>query len=94
MAIKRSKSVLKRQRQVEGRTLRNRAVKTEIKTWVRKVNEALARGDLETAKKDMTILFSRLDKAVKKGVIHRNKSSNQKSAVMKKFGSASKTKST
>jgi small subunit ribosomal protein S20 len=92
VAIKRSKSVLKRQRQVEGRTLRNHAVKTEIKTWVRKVNEALAKGDLESAKKDMTVLFSRLDKAVKKGVIHRNKSANHKSAIMKKFGAASKKK--
>ena len=94
MAIKRSKSVLKRQRQVDGRTARNRAVKTEIKTWIRKVSEALAKGDRETAKKDMTVLFSRLDKAAKKGVIHRNKASNHKSAIMKRFDAAAKTQKT
>lgn len=92
MGIKKSKSVLKRQRQVEGRTQRNRGVKTEIKTWMRKVNESLAKGDIETAKKDMSVLFSRLDKASKKGVIHRNKAANHKSAIMQKFDSASKKK--
>ena len=92
MGIKKSKSVLKRQRQVEGRTQRNRSAKTEIKTWIRRVNEALAKGDLDSAKKDMTVLFSRLDKAAKKGIIHRNNSANHKSAIMKKFDSASKKK--
>lgn len=93
-AKKKSKSVLKRERQIKKRTLRNQGVKSELKTWIRNVNTALQAGKIDEAKKQMAVLASRLDKAVKKGVIHKNKAANHKSAMMKKINKAANTGST
>lgn len=82
---KKSKSVLKRQRQTGKRTARNKSVKSEIRTWMRRVNDDLKAGNLEAAKKSMQSLSSRLDKAVKKGVIHANNAANKKSSAMSRL---------
>ena len=92
MNVKRSKSVLKRRRQAVLAAGVNRSTKSEIKTCIKKVNSDLAAGDVEKAKKDMRVLFSKLDKAVKQGTIHRNKSANHKSQVMKSLAAAGKAK--
>ncbi len=94
MGINKSSSVLKRERQTVSRTLRNKGVRTEIKTYIRRVNESLVKGDREAAKKEMAVLFSRLDKAVKKGVIHRNNASNHKSKLARKLNALSSEKKT
>lgn len=86
--IKKSKSVLKRQRQTKKRTLRNQSVKSELKTWIKTVNDNLLAGKMDEARKAMAQLASRLDKAVKKGVIHKNKAANHKSNMMKKINKA------
>lgn len=85
---KRSKSVLKRQRQIAKRTARNRSVKSELRTRMRRLKEALAAGDLQTAKERMAILASRLDKAVKRGIIHPNNAANKKSKAMARLNKA------
>lgn len=73
-------SAKKRMRQSEVRRLRNRAVKSSIKTLVRKVREAASSGG-EAAETEFRLAAKRLDKAAAKGVIHRNQASRIKSRL-------------
>ena len=76
------KSQIKRNRTNEARRLRNKAVKSELKTAVRKVREAVAQGqDAEQVEGLVRVASRKLDKAVSKGVIHRNQAANRKSGL-------------
>ncbi len=77
------KSQLKRIKTNEKATERNKAVKSEIRTWVRKFREAAASGDAEAAKGALRTASTKLDKAAAKGVIHKNQAANKKSAMAK-----------
>ena len=67
----------------EKARLRNKAVKSELKTHVRKVREALAAGDKEAAATALKTAGRKLDKAASKGVIHANQAANRKSKLAK-----------
>ena len=73
------KSQIKRNKQNEKAHERNKAVKTGLKTAVRKFREAAETGDAETAKKLAADAARKLDKAASKGVIHKNQAANRKS---------------
>ncbi|OKL52008.1 30S ribosomal protein S20 [Buchananella hordeovulneris] len=75
------KSKIKRIKTNEKSRLRNQAVKSELKTFVRKVRQALAAGDKEAAEAALRVAARKLDKAVSKGVIHRNQAANRKSKL-------------
>ena len=77
------KSQIKRIKTNEKARLRNKSVKSELKTHVRKVREAVAAGDKETATVALATASRKLDKAVAKGVIHANQAANRKSALAK-----------
>ncbi|MEE6272528.1 30S ribosomal protein S20 [Georgenia wangjunii] len=77
------KSQIKRIRTNEKARLRNKAVKSELKTHVRRVREAVAAGDKETAATALQVAGRKLDKAVSKGVIHANQAANRKSKLAK-----------
>lgn len=77
------KSQIKRIRTNEKARLRNKAVKSELKTQVRHVREAVAAGDKETATAALASASKQLDKAASKGVIHLNQAANRKSALAK-----------
>ena len=62
---------------------RNRAVKSELKTAVRRVREAVDAGDGEAAYAAALHACRLLDKAASKGIIHKNQAANRKSGVMK-----------
>ncbi len=62
---------------------RNKAVKSEVKTAVRATREAIAAGDKDKATATLTVATKKLDKAVSKGVIHKNQAANRKSAIAK-----------
>ena len=81
------KSQIKRNATNEKRRLRNKAVKSELKTLVRGFREAAASGDAEATQKALGAASRKLDKAVSKGVIHRNQAANRKSAMAKKAAS-------
>jgi len=81
------KSQIKRIRTNEKARLRNKAVKSEIKTYIRRVREAVAGGDKETASTALIAASRKLDKAVSKGVIHANQAANKKSALAKAVNS-------
>ncbi len=78
------KSQIKRNVTNEKRRLRNKAVKSELKTSVRSFREAAAAGDKEAAEAALRIAAKKLDKAASKGVIHSNQAANRKSAMAKK----------
>ncbi|HLU71236.1 MAG TPA: 30S ribosomal protein S20 [Nonomuraea sp.] len=77
------KSQIKRNRQNEKARLRNKAVKSSLKTAIRKFREAAEQGDVEQAVALQRIAARQLDKAVSKGVIHKNQAANRKSAIAK-----------
>ncbi len=81
------KSQIKRNKQNEKRHQRNKAVKSELKTLVRRFREAAAAGDKDAAIEASRVASRKLDKAVSKGVIHKNQAANRKSSIMKQAAS-------
>jgi small subunit ribosomal protein S20 len=78
------KSQIKRNKQNEKARLRNKAVKSSLKTAVRKFREAADAGDAEAATVAMRVASQGLDKAASKGVIHKNQAANRKSAIARR----------
>jgi small subunit ribosomal protein S20 len=78
------KSQIKRNKQNEKARLRNKAVKSELKTSVRKFRQAAEAGNVEEATLAMRAAAIKLDKAASKGVIHKNQAANRKSAIAKR----------
>lgn len=74
-------SALKRARQTEKRTATNRANTSQLRTALRKFRQALQSGDSAQAKTHFSSTVSMIDKAVKKGVIHKNTGSRYKSRL-------------
>ena len=75
------KSQIKRNKTNEKARLRNKAVKSELKTAIRRTREAVAAGDSAKADAAARAAAKKLDKAVSKGVIHKNQAANKKSAI-------------
>ena len=75
------KSQIKRIRTNEQARLRNKSVKSSLKTAVRRFREAADTGDREAALSALNVASRQLDKAVGKGVIHANQAANKKSAM-------------
>lgn len=73
------KSQIKRDRQNKKRTIKNRALKSRIKTSEKKIIVAVESKNPEEAKKELGMLYKNLDKAVKKSAVHKNFASNKKS---------------
>ncbi|MCL7377312.1 MULTISPECIES: 30S ribosomal protein S20 [Streptomyces] len=81
------KSQIKRNKTNEKARLRNKAVKSSLKTAIRKAREAAAAGDVEKASLAAREASRKLDKAASKGVIHKNAAANKKSALAAKVAS-------
>ncbi|MGO1770231.1 MAG: 30S ribosomal protein S20 [Microbacterium sp.] len=79
------KSQIKRNKTNEKARERNRIVKSELKSLVRKTREAVAAGDKAAAESAFATASKKLDKAVSKGVIHKNQAANRKSKVAKRI---------
>ncbi|WP_405218373.1 30S ribosomal protein S20 [Agrococcus sp. Ld7] len=77
------KSQIKRILTNQKATDRNRALKSELRTAVREAHKAIAAGDKDAAQAKVTVATRKLDKAVSKGVIHKNQAANRKSAIAK-----------
>jgi small subunit ribosomal protein S20 len=81
------KSQIKRNRQNERAHLRNKSVKSALKTAIRSFREAAEAGDAEQARELAAAASRKLDKAASAGVIHKNQAANRKSAIAKKASS-------
>jgi len=77
------KSALKRARQNTIRQLRNKTYKTRIKNVVKAVMSAAGENSSETALNDLNTAKSVIDKAAKKGIIHRNTAARKISRLSK-----------
>jgi small subunit ribosomal protein S20 len=75
------KSQIKRNRTNEKARLRNKSVKSSLKTAVRRFHEAVAAGDSDRAVAQAKVVGRELDKAASKGVIHQRQAANRKSAI-------------
>lgn len=75
------KSQKKRIRTAEKARVRNRAVRSELKTYVKKVHVAVEEGDKEGAQAAANVACRKLDKAASKGIIHKNQAAKRKSGV-------------
>lgn len=82
------KSQIKRNRQNEKRRVRNRAVRSEINTRVRNALEAAEGDDAAATSETTRLAIKRIDKAVSKGVLHRNTAARKKSRLMKRLAAA------
>ena len=76
-------SAAKRARQTERRTLVNRRTISSVRNQLREVREALKSGNKSVAQAAASRFVSTLDKAVKKGNVHRNTASRHKSSIGK-----------
>ncbi len=77
----------KRMRQEQKRRLHNRSIKSLVRTQITKARNAIATGD-ENSEEAVRRAVSELDRAAKKGVIHRNNAARRKSRLMKRLNAA------
>ncbi|MEY2460510.1 MAG: small subunit ribosomal protein [Acidimicrobiaceae bacterium] len=82
------KSQIKRNRQTEKRNARNKAVRSELKTRVKRAITAAEQGE-ENAADAAKVAIKRLDKAATKGIIHKNAAARRKSRLQKRINKAS-----
>ncbi|EPD69793.1 30S ribosomal protein S20 [Corynebacterium pyruviciproducens] len=75
----------KRVKTNEKRRVRNLGIRSGVKTEIRKFRELVAAGDKEKAEEQLRVASRTLDKAVTKGVLHRNNAANRKSRMAKAF---------
>jgi len=78
---KKSKSQIKRARQNKIRAMRNRAVKSKLKTLSKKVELEVTNKNIEGAKNALSRAISAIDKAVDKRIIHKNTASRRVSRL-------------
>ena len=78
------KSQIKRIKTNEKARQRNVAVKSALKTQVRRFRSAAETGDKDAATDALVTASKALDKAASKGIIHKNQAANRKSALAKK----------
>jgi len=74
-------SALKRARQTEKRTDRNRANRSRLRSELRDLRESLTKGDKNAAEQQYRQTVSALDKAIQKGVLHENTASRYKARL-------------
>lgn len=81
------KSAKKRIKVIETKTARNKAVKSKVKTYIKKVDVAVAEKDVEAAKTALLAATAEIDKATSKGVLHKRTASRKVSRLAKAVNS-------
>jgi len=76
---------MKAHRVSERRRIRNRSVKSALRTYVRKAREGIASGEATDATTAVALAAKNLDAAANKGVIHKNQAARRKSRLMRKL---------
>ncbi len=82
------KSAKKRIKIAKVRTLRNKSVKSRIKTETKKFESLLENKELEKASVQLKKLVSYIDKAVTKGIFHKNTAARKKASFTKLYNKA------
>lgn len=82
------KSAKQRVKTIRVRTARNTAIKSSVKTAIRRFNEALSQADPKGSADELNRAFSAVDRAAKKGVIHPNQAARRKSRLARRANKA------
>ncbi len=82
------KSQIKRNRQNEKRRVRNKAVRSEVRTRTKSAVDTAAAG-AENQADALRLALKRIDKAASHGVIHKNQAANRKSRLMRRVAALS-----
>ena len=90
-APKRKPSVLKRARQGESRNLRNRSVRSEVRTFIKRLLDAVQAGKKEEIEPALRLVVKKLSSAASKGVLHANTASRNISRLARKANAALKS---
>lgn len=77
------KSAKKRILVIETKTMRNKAIKSKVKTFIKKVDAAIAAGDKEAANVALNAAIAEISKATSKGIFHKNTASRKISRLTK-----------
>ena len=85
-------SVKKRIRQNKVRNLRNRSLRSNLRTTIKKVKVSLASSNAEQAQSELKDAIPTIDKAVSKGIIHKNNAARKKSRLMRKINALAPSK--
>ncbi|SER18356.1 small subunit ribosomal protein S20 [Gracilibacillus ureilyticus] len=83
------KSAIKRVRTNEDHRVHNQAIKTDMRSHIKKVETLVASNDVENAKSALQTAVKKIDKAVQKGLVHKNKGNRQKARLSKKVNELS-----
>ena len=68
---------------IETKTLRNKSIKSKVKTCIKNVEAAVAKGDKEAAQAALTVAISEISKATSKGIFHKNTAARKVSRLTK-----------
>ncbi len=79
------KSAIKRAKKSEKRRLRNASLKSALRTAIKHADQAIASGDVNVAAEAVKLAQKKLDKAVTKGIIHKNAAARKKSRLAQKL---------
>ncbi|OPX87052.1 30S ribosomal protein S20 [Pelotomaculum sp. PtaB.Bin117] len=79
------KSAAKRVETIRTKTLRNVRIKSALRTAIRKLEGAMSAANLEEADQKLRTAVQALDKAVTKGILHKNAAARKKSRLTKKL---------
>jgi len=82
------KSAQKQVRSSERKRVRNKSVRSEVKTNITKAEKLIFSGELEVAQQAVVTAISTLDSAAAKGILHPNNTARRKSRLMKKLNQA------
>ena len=82
------KSAEKRIRVAEKSRLRNKSVRSEVKTSITRAEKLIFAGELDTAREAVAVAVASLDKAAEKGILHPNNTARRKSRLMRKLNQA------
>ena len=77
------KSAKKRVIVAQTKTERNKAIRSKVKTMIKKVDAAIAAGDKAAAQASLLVAISEIDKAASKGVYHKNTASRKVARLTK-----------
>lgn len=79
------KSAVKRVRIIHKRTLRNASLRSALRTAIRKLERSLAENDRQVTEQNLRNALRAIDKAVTKGILHKNTAARKKSRLTKKY---------
>lgn len=82
------KSAAKAHRRSEKRRVRNQAVRSAAKTFIRKAERLIASGQVDEARQAVVQAISQLDRAAEKKILHKNNAARRKSRLMAKLNRA------